>query len=434
MMIVIEILLLLTTIFPLFHMIDALLGNKTKQINTNKHLGFSILIPCFNESVCVKKSVDSLLNIDYKNYEVIYINDGSVDDTLAKLKSILDLKLIKEGFGVQYYKSNIYENVFCINKPNTGKGLSLNIGLKYCKKDIIVTLDADSMLNPDCLKIMNSAFSEADVVAAGGAVHIMQAKKSDYFKKLNPLKRLLVGIQAVDYLKGFFIYKLSLSKQKALAIISGAFGVFRKDILLEVGGFRKSLGEDIDITIKIQKHIIGTDKKILFLPQAGCYTECPESINDLFKQRVRWQKGFLDCVIYYAKFLFNTYFKNTLSFYLVIEAFLVGYFSCLLPMLSLVYLCFNYSISIITIIGIYSIISVIFNIFYSLIAYITASRSKFPYKNKFIFAILLDIFVFRFFLLFVYLYGTIAYLINKTEWHKANRSILLAKKEEKYER
>jgi len=429
MMILFEILLLLTTFFPLFHMIDALFCKKSKPNNSTKQLGFSILIPCFNESLCVEKSIESLLNMDYENFEVIFINDGSLDDTLLKIKKRLKLCLKSEGYVYEFYASRIYKNFFCINKPNTGKGPSLNYGITRCTKDIIITLDADSMLNPDCLKKMNDAFSDENVVAAGGAVHIKQAKNTSYFRKLNLIKRILVGIQAVDYLKGFFIYKLSLSKQKALAIISGAFGVFRKDVLLAVGGFRKSLGEDIDITIKIQRYIMGSKKKILFLTDAECYTECPENIRDLFRQRTRWQKGFIDCVVYNAKFLLRTFLTTPLSFYLSIEAFLVAYFSCLLPIISIIYLLFFFSRPILLLIIFYSVMQLLLNLIYTLIAYIIASKKEFPYPKKHIFAIFADIFVFRIFLLFIYLYGTVAYIINNKKWNKVERSEDLSDKE-----
>jgi cellulose synthase/poly-beta-1,6-N-acetylglucosamine synthase-like glycosyltransferase len=96
-------------------------------------------------------------------------------------------------------------------------------------------------------------------------------------------------------MKGFYIYKISLHKQNATAIISGAFGAFRKDILMQAGGYRKTLGEDIDITLKIQFMIKNTNKKILYMPEALCYTQCPENWKDLFRQRIRWQKGFINC-------------------------------------------------------------------------------------------------------------------------------------------
>ena len=423
-MIFIELLLLLTTFFPIYHLFTALGRHKANHVVTDMENSFSILVPCYNECICINKTIKALMQIKYRNYEVIFINDGSKDNTFSILQYELKLIQINKQYAQRYYQSQTYPNFFCIDKPNTGKAMSLNEGIKFSRNDIIITLDADSILNGNCLSIMNNAFSDSDVVAAGGAIHIMQAKDSKYLKGQSFIKRLLVKMQSIDYLKGFFIYKLSLSRQNALAIISGAFGAFRKSVLFEVGGFRKSLGEDIDITIKIQKHITDTNKKIIYLPHASCYTECPESIRDLYRQRIRWQKGFIDCVIHHSKFLLSTCFKKPISFFLIFEAVCVGIFSCILPMLTTTALIVTGNIK--TVIFILMFCTIV-NIIYSFFAYTIASKHTFPYKKKYVNSILLDILFMKPFLAIVYLIGTMGYLTNNSDWKKTNRSVLLAK-------
>ena len=422
-MILIELLLLLTTFFPIYHLFTALKNKQTQEIYSSKKHSFSILVPCYNESICIKKTVTALQKLDYDNYQVVFINDGSRDNTLEILAE--ELCFIKEHSNLHsdYYRSLICDNFYCIDKPNTGKALSLNEGIRFCTNEIVITLDADSILNPDCLAILNQAFSNKEVVAAGGAIHIMQSKEKEYMKAQSFIKKLLIKVQAIDYLKGFFIYKLSLARQDALAIISGAFGAFRKSVLIEVGGFRKSLGEDIDITIKIQKHIADTDKKIVYLPSAGCYTECPESLSDLYKQRIRWQKGFIDCLVHHSKFLLSTCFKKTISFFLIFEALFIGIFSCILPIFATIALVltgkFNAAIFIF-------LFCKIISIFYSLFAYLIGSRYRYPYSRKYYMSIIFDAFLLKPFLSFVYFVGTFGYLINKTSWKKTKRSALLA--------
>jgi len=422
-MIFIELLLILTTFFPLYHLLTALKKDHKTTMQSHKNHSFSILVPCYNESICIGKTIEALKKLEYCDFEVIFINDGSEDDTLSVLNDKLTLIPIKANSPFNCFRSDIYGNFYCIHKPNTGKALSLNEGIKLSKNDIVITLDADSLLMPDCLTSLNNAFCDENVVAAGGAIHIVQAKEADYLKKLSLGKRILIKMQSLDYLKGFFIYKLSLARQNSLAIISGAFGAFRKSVLVEVGGFRKSLGEDIDITIKIQQYIHKTKKRIAYLPNVSCYTECPETMKDLYRQRIRWQKGFIDCIIYHSKFLLSTCLTKPISFYLVFEAICIGVFSCMLPWMLTIYIAASLEIKFAFTIVIFC---TIINIFYSTCAYVISTRYIYPYKKKFIISVILDIFFLKPFLSFVYLSGTIKYLTNKTEWKKVERSVMLA--------
>jgi cellulose synthase/poly-beta-1,6-N-acetylglucosamine synthase-like glycosyltransferase len=140
----------------------------------------SILVPCYNEELLIEYSINNMLNLNYINYEVISINDGSSDYTMEKLNKILKLK--KFYYKNRYiYKSSVYEKFYVINNCNMGKGESLNTGINIASSPLIVTLDADSALHRDALKHMNRAFFDENIVAAGGAIHIIQG----YEKKTN---------------------------------------------------------------------------------------------------------------------------------------------------------------------------------------------------------------------------------------------------------
>ena len=223
------------------------------------------------------------------------------------------------------YQSAIYPTIYVIDKENGGKADSLNAGIEVAEFETIITLDADSTLDVNSLQIINAAFTK-DVIAAGGMVHISQAFQGDY-KNPQPKFKLsgLVKFQFLQYLSNFYLYKITQAKFKGLAIISGAFGVFQRSALFEVNGYRITVGEDMDITMRIQMLIKDKypDKKILFIPEAVCFTEGPESFRDLFKQRIRWQKAFIDCIIIYGKSLL-TKFGIGITVFLVVDALILG--------------------------------------------------------------------------------------------------------------
>lgn len=431
MMLVIELLIFLSTVFPVFHLVNAFTSKKRYPYILSRKKRFSILIPCFNEEDTVRFSVNALLRMDYDNYEAIYINDGSKDDTLQTLCNILDLRKADAaglGEGHTVYRSRRHANFFVIDKPNGGKSGALNAGLALASSEFIVTLDADSVLEEKALQYMSGAFENDDVVAAGGSVHIMQGYDS-FCESRRPRLKPMVMLQILEYLKGFYIYKMSLSKQRAVTIVSGAFGVFRKDILKLAGGYRRTLGEDIDITIRIQQMIHKTRKKILYVPKALCYTQCPESWRDLKNQRIRWQKGFVDCVVHYKRFLFKTFLYKSLSFHFLVEAMTVGLCSCLFTVFTYVFVAVL-AFSDIRTLGVffaYYLFCVAFDVVYSVCALsISAKYNKYPKRvmRGIWLPIALDILLYRYFNLAMFLGGTILYFWNrnrKNDWNKVTR-------------
>jgi len=425
-LIIIEILIFMSSVLPIYHLLNALFDSlKKKEVLpfAEKEKKFSILIPCFNEEALIAFSIKKLLEMNYSNYEVIFINDGSTDNTFEKLTN--ELKLKKAYLkGVNIYKSKIYKNFYVINNKNEGKSQSLNLGIKFASSDYIVTLDADSVLHEDALKHMNRAFSDENVIAAGGAIHIIQG----YDKTQGKVMNKLILLQILDYIKGFYIYKLSLHKQNATAIISGAFGVFRRDALFAAGGYRKTLGEDIDITLKIQYMIKNTKKKILYLPEALCYTQCPESFRDLVRQRLRWQKGFINCFFYYKKEILKTFFYNSLSYHFFIEAFLISIASIYFSLITFIILLIFANAAAIKLYIYYLIFRIIFRGIYSVVA-INISQKYHLYPkdtvNKLYKVLILDIFVFPMLLMILYIIGAFMYIWGDSgsyEWEKVART------------
>jgi len=304
-----------------------------------------------------------------------------------------------------------------IDKTNSGKAKSLNVGTHYAKNDLIVTMDADCVLEKKALINMNATFDDEDVIASGGVVHIMQ------MFKLDEKTRTIVLMQALDYIKGFYVYKASLAYNDALSIISGAFGVFRKKVILELGGFKAGLGEDIDITLRVQEYAKEKNKKVLFNKNAICYTECPESIRELIGQRVRWQKGFIDALLNNSVFLFKNILFSNVCFYIIIDALLSNSFATVVFIINIILICtkmaYGYSIYIF----VYYLTTLLFNVISSVIAIRSAKKNIPHLKTKPLYLMILyDLVFFQLLRIYFFFKGTATYYYDNKHWHKVVRT------------
>lgn len=432
-MVIIEILIFLSTILPVFHLVNSLVSKRKSLKRTDNIKKFSILVPCYNEEDVISVCIVGLLAMDYTEYDAVFINDGSTDRTFDVLYNELDLCPIvdrKLSGAKGIYRSNKFKNFFMIDKVNGGKSSALNLGIDFVRTELVVTMDADSVLHRDALWHMNRVFEDENIVAAGGSVHIMQGYDAEFNEKKSQwTKKTIILLQILEYLKGFYIYKMSLSAQSALAIISGAFGVFRRDILLIAGGYRETLGEDIDITMHIQQIIHKTKNKIVYIPEALCYTQCPENWHDLINQRIRWQKGFIECVCHYKWFLLKTFLYKSLSFHFLVEAMAVGICSCVFTVFTYIFAIALAFIDIRTLIvfSLYYVFCIVFNVLYTAGALKEASKyNTYPVgiMKHIPTTILMDLLFYRYFNLAVYIAGTAAYFWSrdkKNNWNKVQR-------------
>ncbi len=331
--------LVLFSIYVVFQLIYILVpiirgtSNSSYDI-TVPQKGFTILIPAYNEEQVIAGCIYSLKNTCYQDFEAIIINDGSTDCTFDTLCYHLELMPLEAASLSQLsyktikgiYQSALYPYVYVIDKENGGKADALNAGIEYSSKEIIITLDADCVLKPNALQAMSNTFQDSRVVAAGGMVHIVQGLNQKKNQSLLSFRAPnLIKYQIIQYLTAFYLHKRTQAALNSITVIAGAFGAFRRELLLEVKGYRNSIGEDMEITLRIQQLIYkqAQGKKITFVPDAVCYTECPEGLKNLFKQRLRWQKAFLDCIRLYARHLFRD-FNKSMSLYLLFDSFLFG--------------------------------------------------------------------------------------------------------------
>ena len=270
----------------------------------------SLLVPAHNEELCIVDSVRSLLSLDYPELEVIVINDGSRDATLAALKKAFHLRRAQllyisdvataKVHGL--YTSPIEHRLLVLDKDSVGhKADAVNAGLNAASSPYVCVVDADSILERESLlRIMAAVFSDPNkVVAAGGIVRILngcQVAEGGLVRVKLPKGRVEV-LQTIEYLRAFLIGREAWSQFNALPIISGAFGLFHKDLVKRIGGFRAAaVGEDFDLVVRLHRYLQeqGTEYHIAFVPDPTCWTEVPSDLKSLARQRARWHKGLID--------------------------------------------------------------------------------------------------------------------------------------------
>ncbi len=280
---------------------------------------FSVLVPAFNEEVHIVESVKALLVLDYPEHEVVVCNDGSEDNTLQSLIDNFNLKKVDvtcpkpeyDEFIRAVYFSESEHRLMVIDKVNTGKAHSLNVGHEFSRYPYICSVDADSILAPDSMQRMMQDFVAAPGTAArGGVVRLSNGSviENSRLKELRVPERMLEKIQVVEYYRAFLFGRMGLHKLNALLIISGAFGVFRRDIIEAVDGWMPgAVGEDMELVVKIQKYIKDhkLNLRVGYSPYPVCWTEAPATLKQLGIQRDRWQRALSQCMMKYKSLFFN---------------------------------------------------------------------------------------------------------------------------------
>jgi cellulose synthase/poly-beta-1,6-N-acetylglucosamine synthase-like glycosyltransferase len=284
----------------------------------------SILVPAHNEEKCIVNSVKSFLALDYPELEVIVINDGSSDGTLRLLKEhfrllrtdILYVSEIPTKPVRGLYMSAQDRRLLVIDKFSSGrKADALNAGLNAASSPFVCAVDADAVLEKDSLlRIMIPVFADPRrVVATGGIVRVVNGTviENGDVKEVRLPRQPLAVLQVIEYLRSFLIGRQGWAEFNLLILISGAFGVFRRDVMRQVGGFRPTaIGEDLDLVVRIHRHLREKkeDYRVAFVPDPVCWTEVPSNLKSLARQRARWQNGLSDVLWRNLDMLFNPRF------------------------------------------------------------------------------------------------------------------------------
>ncbi len=298
----------------------------------------SILAPAHNEAASIVESVRCLLSLEYPLHEVVVVNDGSTDDTLARLIEAFGLKKASRVFRkvlqtkpvLGIYTNPKFPRLVVVDKVNGRKADALNAGLNVARYPLFCAIDSDSLVDRDALlKVVRPFLEDPEhVVGAGGIIRLNNGCRIEANQSVSACmpRNFLARFQVIEYFRAFLGGRMGMSMLNSMLIVSGAFGIFRKDVVLECGGYRTdTLGEDLDLVIRLNKYL--RDKKtrfrIEFIPDPICWTEAPERFGSLVSQRNRWHRGLLDTFVHNRRMIFNPRYGIiglfAMPFYLIFE-------------------------------------------------------------------------------------------------------------------
>ena len=266
----------------------------------------SIIVPAYNEAVGIVESVRSMTMLRYAKFEIIVVNDGSGDDTLDHLVDGFKMVEVTVPFRKEIdtapvrgiYRSTLPLPILVVDKENGGKTDALNAGINVAKYPYVLLTDADVVMDGECVlrAMRHVAEDRKRTIAVGGNIRPINGSKVNRGRvvETHMPKRKLERIQVLEYVRSFVGARPGWSMLNGLVLISGAFGIYRRDVMAEVGGFREGhLGEDMDLTMRLHKHMrdSGREYRIVYAADAVCWTEVPTNRSILKKQRVRWHRG-----------------------------------------------------------------------------------------------------------------------------------------------
>jgi cellulose synthase/poly-beta-1,6-N-acetylglucosamine synthase-like glycosyltransferase len=282
-------------------------------------LPISIVVPAYNEELTIGGSVRALLQLEYPDFEIVVVNDGSRDATLDVLTKEFSLRPFPEAYRVRLpgkpisavYRSTVYPHLRVIDKVNGGKADTVNAGINAARYPVFCVIDADSVLQRDSLRRAIQPFlDDPATVAVGGTVRIANGCRvsGGFIEEVDLPRHPLALFQIVEYLRAFLFGRLGWSPMNALLIVSGAFGLFRKEAVVTAGGFRTdTIGEDMELVVRMHRVLRAQGKpyRIRYVPDPICWTEAPEDLRTLGKQRIRWQRGLIESLKLNATLCFN---------------------------------------------------------------------------------------------------------------------------------
>ena len=386
---------------------------KTKRMLFKKKIlpSISIIVPAYNEEKVIVESINSLLNLVYPDYELIVVNDGSTDNTLRVLINTFDLKRVdseieekiktKPVIGV--FKNYSMPKITLIDKQNGGKADSLNVGINASQKELFCGIDADSILEKEALLrlVAIDLDSNVETTALGGNIYPANGCKinrGEITETCIP-KNKLAKLQTVEYIRAFMAGRLGWAYINSLLIVSGAFGLFRKGRVISAGGYltssgkyeKDTVGEDMELIVRIRK--VMREKKLKFKIgyafNANCWTEVPEDLQSLKKQRYRWQRGLVEILAIHKKMVFNPAYGRTgliaMPYYFLFEMLgsLIETQGYIMVLLALFMGLLNTEIVLLLLIS-----SVLLGIFVSIASLLIAEKSENRFKIKDLFTLI----------------------------------------------
>ncbi|MBW7466714.1 glycosyltransferase family 2 protein [Pontibacter aydingkolensis] len=282
----------------------------------------SLIAPAYNESMTIVDNVRSLLALHYNNYEVIIVNDGSKDNTLALLIEAYELEKIdllpdnqvktKPIRGIYKAKNPAYHKLVVVDKENGGKADALNVGINVSSNKLIACIDVDCVLESDSLLKLVKPFMEekTPVIATGGVIRIANScvVEDGRLVKVEVPDKFIPRVQVLEYFRAFLMGRMAWAHVNGLLLISGAFGMFDKATVIKAGGYNhNTVGEDMELLVRMRRMLYEEKKpcKVAFIPDPLCWTEAPQTWDILKKQRNRWTRGTAETLLLHRKMILN---------------------------------------------------------------------------------------------------------------------------------
>ncbi|HWT42533.1 MAG TPA: glycosyltransferase [Sphingopyxis sp.] len=269
----------------------------------------AIVAPAYNEELTIIESVEALLALHYPDFEVIVVNDGSKDATLQTVIDHYAMRPVARYHDRALshqpirglYAAPDRPRLFLVDKQNGGKADAMNAGINVARTPLVCVIDADTLLEPDALMRAVRPFIDdpARTVAVGGTIRIANGCRVEGGRVVEARlpRNFFALMQVVEYLRAFLMARLGLSEMQMLLIISGAFGLFRRNSVIDVGGFSAdTVGEDMELVVKLHRRMRDLKRpyRIVYIPEPVSWTEAPETAAILGNQRARWQRGSLE--------------------------------------------------------------------------------------------------------------------------------------------
>jgi cellulose synthase/poly-beta-1,6-N-acetylglucosamine synthase-like glycosyltransferase len=264
------------------------------------------------------------LAIQYPFFELIVVNDGSKDDSLEKLIQKFDLEAKPHRFipqpiktaeirGVYVSRKPQYKQLTVVDKHNGGRADAINTGINFSNSELVLCTDADCIINQDAILKMVRPFleeSDSEIIGSGGGIGIANDSiiQNGILKKLKVPKKYLSRVQVVEYIRAFLMGRMAWSQINGLLLVSGAFGLYPRNRLIEVNGLdTKTVGEDFELCVRLRKHMEEQEipYKMVYIPETLCWTESPSTFTIFIKQRDRWARGLWETLSANKKLFFN---------------------------------------------------------------------------------------------------------------------------------
>jgi len=429
--------------------------NKNNYLDYKSMLSFkklpsvSVIAPAYNEEKNIIDNIKCLLALQYQNFEIILVNDGSKDNSLSKIIVYFDLVIVQRAYELSlgcepiraiYQSSNpAYNHLVVIDKENGGKSDALNAGINVSNSDLFLAIDVDCIIEPDAILKMVKPFLDDNkhiVIASGGVVRIANScdVRNGKITKVGYPQNFWAKFQVLEYFRAFTLGRMAWSKINGLLIISGAFGLFDRKRVIKAGGYdNNSVGEDLELVVRLRRYMHEVEKqkyRVAFIPDPLCWTEVPETFKVLSRQRNRWTRGAVDTILKHKKMFLNPKygligmlsFPNwvlfdglapVIQFLGLIYFSIVIYFGLLNVHVFLILLLFVFSFTFM-----YSLFAIFFE------AYTFHKYKGFKYLSQSILIIFLEIFIYQPLNMFFSLLGHFNFFFkeNNKKWGEMTRT------------